>query len=236
MKKKSKSLNFAYKIYSEETIKKYQKKIDLLGYKDTYDAVIFLNMRLLSTVIIFFMLLYIFELGYIIAPVISVLYFYYLPKIVIDKKVSARSELLDNDAMYFFEVLTLSLETGRNLKVALEITANSIDSELSDEFKVALREIRYGKSLNEALENLKLRIPSDTINNIILNISQSNIFGNSIIETMYNQIDYIRDRQILNAKALISKIPVKVSVISVIFFIPLIALLILSPIIIQFLS
>ena len=96
--------------------------------------------------------------------------------------------------------------------------------------------MRFGKSLNEALENLKLRIPSDTINNIILNISQSNIFGNSIVETMYNQIDYIRDRQILNAKAVISKIPVKVSVISVIFFIPLIALLILSPIIIQFLS
>ena len=147
-----------------------------------------------------------------------------------------RGDRLDNDAMYFFEVLTLSLETGRNLKVALEITANSIDSELSEEFRQALKEVRYGKSLNEALENLKLRIPSDTINNIILNISQSNIFGNSIVETMYNQIDYIRDRQILNAKAIISKIPVKVSVISVIFFIPLIALLILSPIIIQFLS
>lgn len=234
--KKNKGLNFAHKIYSKETIKKYQKKIDLLGYKDTYDAVIFLNIRLLSTILIFFVVLYIFELGYIIAPIVSVIYFYTLPKIMIDKKVMERGERLDNDAMYFFEVLTLSLETGRNLKVALEITANSIDSELSDEFKQALKEVRFGKSLNEALENLKLRIPSDTINNIILNISQSNIFGNSIVETMYNQIDYIRDRQILNAKAVISKIPVKVSVISVIFFIPLIALLILSPIIIQFLS
>ena len=236
MKNKKRNLNFAYKIYSEETIKKYQKKIDLLGYKDTYDAVKFLNMRFVSTVIIFFMLLYIFELGYIIAPIVSVLYFYYLPKIVIDKKVQERADRLDNDAMYFFEVLTLSLETGRNLKVALEITANSIDSELSSEFKHTLREIKYGKSLNEALENLKLRIPSDTINNIILNISQSNIFGNSIIETMYNQIDYIRDKQILSAKAEISKIPIKVSVISVLFFIPLISLLILSPIIIQYLS
>ena len=236
MKNKNKGLNFAHKIYSKDSIKKYQKKIDLLGYKDTYDAVIFLNIRLLSTILIFFVVLYIFELGYIIAPVVSAIYFYTLPKIMIDKKVAERGDRLDNDAMYFFEVLTLSLETGRNLKVALEITANSIDSELSEEFRQALKEVRYGKSLNEALENLKLRIPSDTINNIILNISQSNIFGNSIVETMYNQIDYIRDRQILNAKAIISKIPVKVSVISVIFFIPLIALLILSPIIIQFLS
>lgn len=236
MKKNSKNLNLAYKIYSTETINKYQKKIDLLGYKDTYNAVIFLNIRFLTTILIFFMILYISKLGYITAPLISIIYFNVLPKIVIDKKVAARSEKLDNDAMYFFEVLTLSLETGRNLKTALEITSNSIDSELSYEFRQALREVKYGKSLNEALENLKLRIPSDTINNIILNISQSNIFGNSIIDTMYNQIDYIRDKQILNAKAKISKIPLKVSVISVIFFIPLILLLILSPIIIQFLS
>ncbi len=236
MKRNSKNLNLAYKIYSTETINKYQKKIDLLGYKDTYNAVIFLNIRFLTTILIFFMILYISKLGYITAPLISIIYFNVLPKIVIDKKVAARSEKLDNDAMYFFEVLTLSLETGRNLKTALEITSNSIDSELSYEFRQALREVKYGKSLNEALENLKLRIPSDTINNIILNISQSNIFGNSIIDTMYNQIDYIRDKQILNAKAKISKIPLKVSVISVIFFIPLILLLILSPIIIQFLS
>lgn len=236
MKRNSKNLNLAYKIYSTETINKYQKKIDLLGYKDTYNAVIFLNIRFLTTILIFFMILYISKLGYIAAPLISIIYFNVLPKIVIDKKVAARSERLDNDAMYFFEVLTLSLETGRNLKTALEITSNSIDSELSYEFRQALREVKYGKSLNEALENLKLRIPSDTINNIILNISQSNIFGNSIIDTMYNQIDYIRDKQILNAKAKISKIPLKVSVISVIFFIPLILLLILSPIIIQFLS
>lgn len=236
MKKKKKSLNLAYKIYSEDTINKYQKRIDLLGYKNSYDAVIFLNVRLLTTIFLFFMLLYIFELGFIIAPVISIAYFYFLPKMIIDKKVMARADSLDNDAMYFFEVLTLSLETGRNLKTALEITANSIDSELSYEFRQALREVRYGKSLNEALDSLKLRIPSDTINNIILNIAQSNIFGNSIIETMYNQIDYIRDKQILSAKAKISKIPLKASVISVIFFIPLIMLLILSPIIIQFLS
>jgi len=236
MKKNNKGLALAHKLYSKETINKYQKKINLLGYKNSYDAVIFLNIRFLTTILIFFVILYVSSWGYIMAPVISVIYFYYLPKVMIDKKVEARAESLDGDAMYFFEILTLSLETGRNLKTALEITANSIDSELSYEFRQALKEVRYGKSLNEALENLKLRIPSDTINNIILNISQSNIFGNSIIETMYNQIDYIRDKQILTAKASISKIPLKVSVISVIFFIPLIMLLLLSPVILQFLS
>lgn len=235
MKKKKRS-NFWLKVHSEDSIEKMQKKINLLGYKDSYDAVIFLNARLLSSVCLFFVLLYLFEWGVIIAPLGVTLYYIFLPKLMIDKKIATRSMKLDEEAMYFFEVLTLSLETGRNLKTALEITANNIESELSSEFKVALDEVKYGKSLNEALDNLKLRIPSDTINNIILNISQSNIFGNSIIETMYNQIDYIRDKQIMETKARINKVPLKVSVISVVFFIPLIMLLILSPMIIEFLG
>ena len=231
---KKKKVNMAHKIYSEETINKYQKKINLLGYKNSYDAVIFLNIRMISSILIFFVLLYSMELGYIIAPIATFLYFVLLPKIVIDKQIEKRANKLDNEAMYFFEVLTLSLETGRNLKTALEITSNNIDNELSDEFKRMLEEVKYGKGLSEALDSLKLRIPSETINNIILNISQSNIFGNSIIETMYNQIDYIRDKQIMTTKAIINKIPLKVSVISVIFIIPLILLLILSPVIIDY--
>ena len=233
---KNKKDKIMHKIYSESTIQKYQKKIDLLGYKDSYDATIFLNARLISSILLFFVLLYFLDIGYIIAPIGTWLYFILLPKLFIDKKVEARVLKLDKEAMYFFEVLTLSLETGRNLKTALDITASNVDSELSDEFKKTLEEVKYGKGLNEALESLKLRIPSDTINNIILNISQSNIFGNSIVETMYNQVDYIRDKQIMHTKAVINKIPLKVSIISVVFFIPLLLLLILSPVIIDYLS
>ena len=81
---------------------------------------------------------------------------------------------------------------------------------------------------------MKKRIPSDTINNIILLITQSNVFGNNITSDMYHQIDYIRDREIQKAKGRISKIPLRVSVISVLFYIPLIMLLILSPVLIEF--
>ena len=233
---KTKKKSSISRIHSKVTIERYQKKINLLGYKDSYDAIKFLDIRLVSSILLFFVLLYTLRFGYIISPIVTFLYFNFLPRIAIDMKVEKRANKLDKEAMYFFEVLTLSLETGRNLKTALELTANNIDSELSDEFKKALKEVKYGKSLDEALEDLKLRIPSDTINNIILNISQSNIFGNSIIETMYNQVDYIRDRQIMKTKALINKIPLKVSVVSVIFFIPLLLLLILSPVIIDYLG
>ncbi len=229
----AKKVELARKIYRQDTIDKMQTKIDLLGFQDSYSAVIFLNIRLLTSAFLFFMILYLFEWGYIFAPVFTFLYYVFLPKWWIDRKVEKRRRHLDSDAMYFFEVLTLSIESGHTLKTALEITSSNIDSLLSKEFQKTLEEVRFGKGLNEALEELKRRIPSNTINNIILNLSQSNIFGNSIVETLYNQIDYIRDKKVLETKEKISKIPIRVSVISVIFFIPLLMLLILSPVIID---
>ena len=100
----------------------------------------------------------------------------------------------------------------------------------------ASSDINYGKSFDEAITNMKERIPSDTINNILLNIRESNMFGNSIIGTLNNQLDYLRETKILETKAYISKIPVKISVISVVFFVPLLLLLILGPVLIEFLG
>ena len=70
-------------------------------------------------------------------------------KILINDKIKQRREQLESEAMHFFEILTLSLETGRNLEEALNVTINSIDCELSLEFKEAIRETNFGKSLKE---------------------------------------------------------------------------------------
>lgn len=144
-----------------------------------------------------------------------------------------RTKKLDREALTFFEILTLTLESGRDLEKAIEITVLNVNSELSQEFKKTLFEVKFGKSLIEALNDTKKRIPSETINNIILNIIQTNIFGNGIIETMYSQIDFLRDKQVLSIREQINKIPNKVSIISVIFIVPIILLMVLSPFIIE---
>ena len=154
----------------------------------------------------------------------------FLLEIPLRKKV----QQLDMEALYFFEILTLTLESGRNLKKALDIAVSNVDSEISHEFRKTLDETECGKTLMEALGDMKKRIPSETINNIILNITQTSIFGNSIIDTMYNQIDFLRDKQILDIKGQINRIPNKVSIVSVLFVVPLILLLVLGPFIISF--
>ncbi len=220
--------------YRKETLLALEKKIKLLGSNTKYNAITFMNIRLFSSILVFFLILFLFKIGYLLAPIIAYLYYYFLPNIFFDNKIKERSRKLDSDALYFFEILALSLESGNNLINALTKTSSSIDSDLSLEFRETIREVSYGKSLDEALDNLKTRIPSDTINNIILNIKESSLFGNSIIDTLYNQIDYIREKIILETRAYISKLPLKISVISVLFFIPLLLLLILGPVVLKY--
>lgn len=224
------------KLYRKKYIDDIQKQINLLGKDIKFDAIEFINMRLLTTLLLIIILFFMTSISYIIIPFIAILYYYLYYYMLITRPIKLRIQKLDREALAFFEILTLTLESGRNLDNSLEITCMNVDSELSDEFKQCLVEVKFGKTLIEALNDMKKRIPSETVNNIILNIAQTNVFGNSIIDTMNNQVEFLRDKQVLEIKSQINKIPNKVSIISVLFVVPLILLIILGPFIVEFLG
>lgn len=228
--------NLINKIYPKSTLLKLKQDIDCLGKDTKYTVTTFCFNRLVGTLVIFVLTLFIVKNGYIYAPFLATAYyalFYYLN---ITKKLNNRNKKLEHEALYFFEILTLTLESSRNLHEALVITCDNVDSEISLLFKDALGEMKYGKSLIEALTDLKKRISSDTINNIILNIIGTSRFGNSILDTLYNEVDFLRQKQLLSVKEQINKIPNKVSIVSVLFIVPLIIVLLLGPYLIEFIS
>ena len=221
------------KIYKTDTINKISRKIKLLGVDCKYNAIDFLNLRFVLSLIIFGAFLILSEYGYILAPLMTIIFHYGMEYFVLDLQIKKRKEKLEEESLFFFEVLALTIESGKNLKGALDMTCANVDGDLSKEFKKSLSEINLGKSLVEALKDMKQRIPSEHVNNVILNITQSCIFGNNIVESLYNQVDYLREKKLLDIKGAIGKMPIKISVISVIFFVPLMMLIILSPIVIN---
>ena len=227
--------SFINRIYREKDIKKIDAKINQFGVSKKFTTEYFMNFRLFTSMIVFVVLFIFADFGALIAPVATVLWYILVGYFMIDKPLKKRERKLDNEAYYYFEVLTLALESGRNLENAIKMACKYIDSEISSEFKETIKQVNFGKSLTESLSVMSMRIPSLTINNIILNMEQSNLFGNSIIETMYNQLDFLKDKQIMDIKAQINKIPNKISIFSVLFFIPLILLIILGPVFIDFL-
>lgn len=227
--------NIMEKIYLKKDIKTINKKIKMLG-KTRWDAVGFINARVFTTILFTLFLILFTHISYLLLPVLVILYYYGFYYIFITRKLRLREQKLDREALYYFEVLTLTLESGKNLQNSLELTCKNVHSELSTEFEVCLNEVKVGKSLIEALSDMQDRIPSENINNIIMNIMQTNYFGNSIIDTMNNQVDYLREKQILDIKGQINKIPNKISIVSVLFIVPLILLLVLGPYLINFIT
>lgn len=223
------------RIYGKKEYTKINNKINLFGVSKKTCADDFLNNRLIICLILFVLVLFFVDYGVVLAPVITIITYYLIEYLLIDSKLKRREKKLDAESYYYFEVLTLALESGRNLENAIKMACKYIDSEISEEFRHTLKQVNFGKSLTESLSEMSKRIPSIAINNIILNMEQSSLFGNSIIDTMHNQLDFLNNKQIMEIKAQINKIPNKISIVSVLIFVPLVMLIILGPLLVQIL-
>ena len=217
-------------------VEKIQKQLDLLGTNRHFNAYKFLSFALITSLILICCLYYFTNIHYLLVPVIAFVYYYLLYYILILKATDKRAKKLETEALEFFEIYTLALESGRNLETALMITVENTNSDLSNEFNIALKEMKYGKSFVEALKSMKKRIPSETVNNVILSMIEANTYGGSILENMYNQIEFLREKKFLSVREAINKIPNKISIISVLLLVPLMIIIILGPLLIQYIS
>ncbi len=97
------------KIYRKSTIKKIKKKILQAGSSYKFDALDFLNIRIITTVLLFSLIMFFSNKGFILAPIISLLYFTLFENIFLDLKIKRRKKKLESEAAYFLEVLTLTI-------------------------------------------------------------------------------------------------------------------------------
>lgn len=231
---KENNYNLIYRIYSPKIINKYKQKLKMLGKSDFNEVNKFLYTRLLFSIIIFCITFLLSDFSYILTLVTTLLFYFGYSYYNFDYYIKKRALSLEKDAIFFFEILLLSLESGKNLVQALNTTVKNVNSSLSTEFNKALKEIEYGKSFHEAFSDLRKNIPSDIIQNVILNIIDSYTSGGNINETLKNQIEFIRDKRVMDIKTKINQIPVKISIVSVFLFIPLVLLLILSPVLLEY--
>lgn len=222
------------KLIPKKNINNIRTKLNYLNkniYKNEYN---YFLVKIIILILCFIIVWKESSIGYILSPVLTIIFYIFYDYIFLDISIKKRSKILEKDAIFFFKVLSLTLQNESNLKLCFELTCNSINSELSNIIESSLEETKYGKSLTEALNDAKNKISSKDVANVLFNIIESNKYGNSIIDLLDNQIDYLTDKRILNIKGQINKLPTKISIVSVVFFIPLIMLLILGPVIINY--
>ena len=224
------------KIYLKNTVLKYETKYTYLnGNNKNYVYNFLINKLFISILILFFSFLL---LGHsiVISVLVVILFNILYGYIKFDRKLLLRQKQLEKDSLFFFEVLVLSLKSGKNLNQALVLTCDSVDNLLSNEIKDIMKDTKYGTSLHEALINYERHIPSDSIRSIINTITETYISGKDMISSIDKELDLLENKRVYDIKTYINKLPIKISVISVFILIPLMLLLILSPVILDYFS
>jgi len=207
--------------------KRISKKMKFAGI--IINPKIFIYMRLISSLILFIFLLIFSIYGYLVAPIITFIYYYFIEYVILDIPIVKRKIELENDSLEYFPILMLCLKGSNNVKKAISLTNEQIDNSLSKEFKRVINDVKIGKSLDEALTLMKERIPSSFIVNIIVNLVEANRMGNSISESINDQLSYIEDKRKKKIIKYHKMMPFKVALVSIAFvFMMLIFLIICS--------
>ena len=105
-------------IYRTKSIENIDKKIKLLGDYNM-NSITFLSLRIFTCIILFIILMFS-KVNYFLIPLIIIAYYNLFYYVLITNKIKKRIKKLDNDALLFFSILTLTLESGKNLMNSLE--------------------------------------------------------------------------------------------------------------------
>lgn len=201
------------------------RKLQLMGLHLNYK--VFGCMRLVSTIILFIGLLFLSPYGYIVAPICALIYYFLLEYIILDLGIKRRKRLLESQANSFFRTFLLLLKSGRGIKNSLILTTSVLDNELSYEFRKELGNIKNGKTLEEGLSSLTLRIPSLIINNIITSVIEASRYGNNVLESILLQLEYIKEIEEKRVLRSYRVVPYKAALLSLMFGFIMIGILIL---------
>lgn len=220
--------DFVFKLYSKESIKKTQTKLDYLGSKNRIDIHTFLTLRLTLSFILFLLPLFISNY-YLVSLLLSISGYYLFTYYILDYRIKNRIKVLEDDSLIIFEMILLISNQGNSLKRTLKIISENTDNELSDEIKLMVNSIDCGKSFKESIDDILKFIPSINVRTVFLSLKDSVELGSSLNETVRNILEFLKEKKNIEINNKYNKIPVKFVLTTILIYIPFLLLVIYAP-------
>lgn len=135
------------------------------------------------------------------------------------------------------DLLTLTIEGGLDLIAALERIMEKMKSgPLHEELLTICQEIRLGTPRKEALEHWVFRTNISDVQSLTSMIIQSEELGTSLATVLRSYSEDMRSRRISRAEEIAGKAPVKLLFPMVVFFFPIVFVIIFGPVAMTVLS
>jgi tight adherence protein C len=162
---------------------------------------------------------------------------FFLPDIYLRDKKNRRKIEIIRSLPDFLDMLTLIVEAGLDFGNALQIILQKgKKNALTQELELAVKEIRLGTPRATALQNMAERLKIRDINLFVSAVVQSDQMGTGLGGALRIQADTNRERRMQRAEKLALEAPVKMIFPLVFFIFPVVFIVLLGPVIVQWLQ
>ena len=218
-----------------------REKLSLAGYRGQAPYVTFLFFRLVAPIVMFVgAVLYVFVISHMeksipikIGMCIGAAYLgLQAPMLFLKNAISKRQLQIKRAFPDALDLLLICIESGMSIeaafrKVSTEIVTQSVA--LSEEFTLTTAELSYLQDRKVAYENLSKRTGLEGVKSVCLALMQSERYGTPLGQSLRVMAQENRDMRMTEAEKKAAALPPKLTVPMILFFLPVLFVVILGP-------
>ena len=237
-------LNLAKEAENSNTI----QRLRMAGYRGRGPIVTFVAMRLIMPGVLFgIAALYVFivlrlqyplfmKLGIVCA---AALLGYYIPALFVSNRIAKRQKSIRRAWPDALDLLLICVESGMGIESAFRKVSEEIGSqslELAEELALTTAELSYLSDRRKAYQNLAHRTGLDGVKGVVLALVQAEKYGTPVGNALRVFAQEQRDARISDAEKKAASLPPKLTVPMILFFLPVLFAIIITPAAIQIMN
>ncbi len=218
-----------------------REKLKMAGLRGQAPIVSFMFFRIAAPIVLFVAaLLYVFVIGELQYPplinfgiaVVAGFAGYYFPNVVIENMAQKRQQSIKQAFPDALDMLLICVQSGMSVesafsKVAKEIAVQSI--ELAEEMTLTTAELSYLQDRRQAYENLGKRTGLAGVKSVVTALIQAERYGTPVGQALRTMAKENREIRQGEAERKAAALPPKLTVPMIIFFLPVLFVVILGP-------
>lgn len=221
------------------------QRLRMAGFRGQGPIVTFLAMRAIAPIaMVLLSAIYVFVILRLQYPifvklgivVVAAWVGYFAPLLYVKNKVTKRQDSIRRSWPDALDLLLICVECGMGIESALRKVAEEIGSqcvELAEELSLTTAELSYLQDRRKAYENLAERTGLDGVKGVVTSLIQSEKYGTPLSQSLRVLAQENRDMRMSEAEKKAAALPPKLTVPMILFFLPVLFAIIITPAIIQ---
>jgi tight adherence protein C len=161
---------------------------------------------------------------------------YYLPPLFIHNIIQKRQTSIRRAFPDALDLLLICVQSGMSIEAAFKLVAGEIGGQsvpLAEEFTLTTAEMSYLQERRQAYENLGTRTGLDGVKAVTTSLVQAERYGTPLSQSLRVLAQENRDARMAEAERRAAALPPKLTVPMILFFLPVLFVVILGPALIE---